>query len=208
MKKSLLALLVAALLSVGVALSLGASPAFAANCPGGGASYVNVQAPAIGQTISVGINATAASYQNGDFRSFVQVFGLGGSSITAGLISDGHGLQSYMEHGGTFYHKVDANKFHVYTMTISRINSNTYLVADGNGGNQSFTMDPANLESTLFESKDNQSSGTCNGYAFSYSNESPFNLKCAGSCSWGSSPTSWPVPQNITTSSFNTISGP
>jgi hypothetical protein len=172
--------------SVGV-LAGGTQVALAASCPStspyaSGYSRANTT-PAVGQSVSAGIDLVSSHLYGGSLRGYIQVITGTASNpdrFTAGIRNTGSGPQIYFEHNGTFLGTWNVSYGTFYGLSISHDSSNPNIYIahwDGGGVSQVLTMAPGAVD-TVFSTMSNNTAGTtCNDLDFYFRNlVSPFDV--------------------------------
>jgi len=172
--KSKIVLLITTLAAAIVAATVSAPVANATNCNWSGAKGAGFdRPPSLTTTYSVNINATKASHVNGNFRSSISVSN-GIDAVQAGLISDGSGLQQYIEYDGTFLKKIDADKNTSYSVSVGYLGSGQWEISEGN---DAWIEHVASGNTGLYMwTTDAQTGGACNTYNFKWTQVAPFDL--------------------------------
>lgn len=198
-------LLCAALLAIGAAFS--APAAHASNtCTGGIEAYfISNGVPGVGGILDWSVNATAANFSVGSFRERLEVSN-GADTLQVGLISDGHGLQKYVEYDGQFLHKVAAAKNTVYSPHIYKIATGQWdAIMDG----VDYIRAVPNANEAVYSTVNNQAYGTvCNYAQFSVWGISPYTTDQMHKEPGGVAPDTRFVPGSIGSTSYSSIIGP
>jgi hypothetical protein len=173
-----LALLVAALIAVSAALLL-PGMAFASTCSSSSQwSILNQPSSglAVGGSWHESVIPHSYTYHAGTFRDNLEII-VGSSIFQVGVIRDSHGLSTYVERDGAFYAKENANVGTAYAASISRTDSSTVTLGDGNGGSVKFAYPGGGNLLSTGAYNGGQAGGTCNAFSFTNGGpETPFNL--------------------------------
>lgn len=174
MKKALAVLLLVAALCAATALLAGTARASTSCDTGIEAGFFHQGVPGVGAVLKLNIDATQSILvtAGSSFRSYMAVTNIGGDSLQVGEISDGHGLQKYVEYDGSFLHKVDAAKNVTYHPTITKTATGSWTATmDG----LSWTRSVPTASSVNYFTVDRQIFGQqCNVATFHYDSLSPW----------------------------------